>query len=131
MRMKVICGDPDCREEFFVESTDPVWECPECGREITNKHYPFLTAKLMQAKIDGDSADWRMVYSDLLDLVEAQVSSRLKGREGKADLSFIDEAKKIRSSKGRKSNAKWRELHDELLKKGREAVLALDAEAPS
>ncbi len=122
MRMKVICGDPDCREEFFVDSKEGVWECTNCTREIENKNYPFLTAKLMQARIEADSADWKRRFEEIIGEARKEISDRSQGKE--LDLSFIDEAElKLNEEL---SNAEYRELHDELLKEAREIVLQLE-----
>jgi hypothetical protein len=126
MRMKVKCGDEDCRTEFFVDSSEPVWTCTECGREIANRNYPFLTAKLMQAKIDGPRADWKRVYSDLLALARKEIGTRTAEGNKVIDLTFLDEAEKELKAKKRK-NDEWRRLHDELLERSRQAVLSLEA----
>ena len=122
MRMKVKCGDLDCREEFFVDSKDPVWECPSCSREIINKNYPFLTAKLMQAKIEGDMADWKNRFTELLEEATINIAERKGDKE--IDINFLDEAN-ANLSKDMPDN-KWRELHDELLNRARILVLELD-----
>ncbi len=122
MRMKVICGDPDCREEFFVDSKDSVWVCTNCTREIENKNYPFLTAKLMQARIEGDSADWKKRLEEMIGEARKEISERSRGKE--LDQSFIDLIES--RSKEELSNKEYRELHDDLLKRARELVLKLD-----
>lgn len=126
MRMKVKCGNEDCRTEFFVDSAEPVWTCTECGREITNRNYPFLTAKLMQARIDGPRADWNKAFSDLIELSKKEIAARTEGGKKVADLSFLDEA--VKNLKGKKrTNDEWKKLHDALLERSRQAVLALEA----
>lgn len=122
MRMKVICGDTDCREEFYVDSKDGVWECPNCSREIINRNYPFLTAKLMQAKIDGDEADWKNRFGEIIE--EARIAIEERKGERDVDLSFIDDAEKSLSME--LSMNEWKEKHDDLLIKAREIVLELE-----
>ena len=122
MRMKVICGDTDCREEFFVDSKDAVWECPNCERELINRNYPFLSAKLMQAKIDGDEADWKNRFGEIIEEAKNAIEERRGDRE--VDVSFLNEAENSLSLD--LSNNEWKEKHDDLLKKAREIVLDLD-----
>ena len=123
MRMLVRCGDQDCKNEFYVDSQDPVWECINCGREIINQNYPFLTAKLMQAKIDGDRADWRGMFIELVKTARIEINAR--GGEGDA-LGFLQEAEKD-AAKLQLSNEKWREKYDILLGQAREVILTLDS----
>ncbi len=122
MRMKVICGDLECREEFFVDSKDAVWECPSCSREIANKNYPFLTAKLIQAKIEGDSADWKVRLSDLIEEARKEISERSNGKE--VDLKFLDDADS--NLKKELDNNEWKRLHDELLDRAKSIVRELE-----
>lgn len=124
--MRVVCGDPDCREEFPVSSKDPVWECTACGRQIVNHKYPFLTAKLMQANIGGESADWRNMYAELLEQARMEIIERIEGKEAVIDLSFLEDGDALLESGVEKDNGEWRSLHDELLMKAREVVLQLD-----
>ena len=122
MRMKVICGDPDCREEFFVESKDRVWICPNCTREIENRNYPFLTAKLMQARIDRESADWKVRLEELIGEARKEIGDRSK--EGEYDLAFLDEFQSKLEEE--LSNSEYRDLHDNLLQRSREKVIQLE-----
>jgi len=126
MRMMVRCGNEECENVFYADSKDPVWECGNCGREIVNRNYPFLTAKLMQGKIDGDNADWRSLFMELVERAEIEISSR-GGREREGiDLSFLDAAKRLALEKPDLDNSIWRKEHDTLLERSREAVLSLD-----
>lgn len=122
MRMKVICGDPDCREEFFVDSKDRIWVCPNCSREIENKHYPFLTARFMQARIDKESADWKKRLSELIEEARKEISERSDG-DG-MDLSFLDEMESKLNLDLK--NDEYRRLHDRLMEKARKIVIELD-----
>jgi len=122
MRMMVRCGDQDCKMEFYVESKDPIWECPNCERTITNRNYPFLTAKLMQAKIDGDSADWEGMFKDLVKTARIEINAR----NGKEDqIEIIDLVDKDVSAKNL-TNAQWKEEHDKLLEEARKIILDLE-----
>ena len=122
MRMLVKCGDQDCKNEFYVDSMDPVWECTNCGREIINQNYPFLTAKLMQAKIDGDLADWRSMFIDLIKTARIEINAR--GGGGGA-LGFMEAAEKDAADL-ELTNDKWREKYDILFGQAREVILTLD-----
>jgi len=126
--MKVVCGDPDCREEFFVESKDPVWICTSCEREIVNRNYPFLTAKLMQAKIDGDNADWKKQLSELLSSAKEEIGARMAGKKERPDLAFMMETEAALCSGAERTNGEWRKMHDDLLSRAREVVLSLEKE---
>ncbi len=126
MRMMVRCGNEECENVFYVESKDPVWECSNCGREIINKNYPFLTAKLMQGKIDGDEADWKSLFLELVDRAEIEISSR-GGMEKKGlDLSFLKTARELADRPPKMNNSDWRREHDTLLERSREVVLFLE-----
>ena len=122
MRMKVICGDEECREEFFVDSKEHIWTCPGCNREIENRNYPFLTAKLMQAKIDGSQADWKTRYEEIIEEAAAHINERSKGKE--PDMSIVENARK--KLQDNRTNSEWRELHDEFLIGAREFILKME-----
>jgi hypothetical protein len=121
--MLVRCGDQDCKNEFNVDSKDPVWECTNCGREIVNQNYPFLSAKLMQAKIDGNQTDWRGMFIELIKTARIEINAR--GGNGD-DLGFLETAEKD-SVKLDLPNEKWREKHDILLGQARDVILTLDS----
>lgn len=65
MRFIVVCGNPDCREEYYTQTEDKQWTCPKCGRVKSNDYWPFLDARLMQAKIDKDT-DWKKMHDALI-----------------------------------------------------------------
>lgn len=65
MRFIIVCGNPDCRQEYGAETGDREWVCPHCGRVRENEYWPFLDARLMQATIDTDT-DWRKMYMELI-----------------------------------------------------------------
>ena len=122
--MIVKCGNPDCREEFKVSSKDPEWECPACSRAIVNRNYPFLTAKLMQAKIDGDLADWKGLFADLIDSARSEIEARPAGEGDGPDLSFLEEARSLLESDMPASE--WRRHYEQLMEKARDTVLSLE-----
>ena len=64
--MLIVCGNEECRKEFVGNTVDPYWKCPACDREIENKHFPFLTAKLMEAKASPGKAAWESLYVEHL-----------------------------------------------------------------
>ncbi|MFO8050721.1 MAG: hypothetical protein R6V01_03375 [Thermoplasmatota archaeon] len=121
MRMKVKCGDPDCREEFYVDSLSPVWECPNCSREIINRNYPFLTAQLMQAKIDREQTNWKAMYKKLIGSARKHIEAR-NGQH--LDISFLDQAEDLLNTE--MDNERWEEEHDKLLQRARELILELE-----
>ena len=124
MWMIVKCGDPDCRKEFKVSSKDPEWECPSCSRVIVNRHYPFLTARFMQARIDGDDADWKGLLSDLIESARKEIGLRAEGVDPPPDTAFLDKIESLLSEKSGESN--WRQIYDKLLQQARETVLLLE-----
>jgi len=65
MRFIVVCGNPECREEYYAQTEERVWTCTKCGRQKQNEFWPFLDARLMQARIDKDT-DWRRMHDELL-----------------------------------------------------------------
>ena len=65
MRFIIVCGNPDCRQEYSAETEEREWVCPHCGRVKSNEFWPFLNARLMQATIDGDT-DWKKMYMELI-----------------------------------------------------------------
>lgn len=123
MKMRVVCGDPECRKEFPVSSEDPFWECPSCGRKIENRKYPFLTAKLMQASIDGENADWKALFVDLMEQTRMEIVKRTEGKEVAPDLSFLDKAEDML---GEENGTSWKEKYDWLFSEARKTVLELD-----
>jgi hypothetical protein len=65
MRFIVVCGNPECREEYFAQTEDRQWTCTKCGRVKANDFWPFLDARLMQATIDTDT-DWKKMHDQLI-----------------------------------------------------------------
>ncbi len=61
----MVCGNLECREEYYAQTEDRQWTCTKCGRVKNNEYWPFLDARLMQARIDKDT-DWRKMHDDLL-----------------------------------------------------------------
>jgi hypothetical protein len=61
----IVCGNDDCRQEYGAQTDSRQWECPKCGRVKSNDFWPFLDARLMQARIDKDT-DWRKMHDQLL-----------------------------------------------------------------
>lgn len=126
VQIKVICGDEECRTEFPVSTDDPEWECPSCGRVITNRRYPFLTARLMQGTIDRESANWKELFRFLLERAETEIAKRSDDLEEAPEADFLDKARSLIGSDPDIPNEDWRTLHDDLLLKARETVLILD-----
>lgn len=154
MRIIIICGDPDCGEEYPTDTKDRTWECPHCGRIRDNQYYPFLTAKLMNARIHSDEADWKAHHDEMLAKARAKVFD-LRDRIGflRKDLG------KLRVQLPEEEQAKlpalvspddiedflgiwdpeapaddpkaWQDLHDQLLEGARGEILALEDAAQS
>jgi len=127
----VKCGNQDCGKEFRADTADPVWKCPHCGREIENRYYPFLTAKLMQAKINGDEKTWRERYESLIEESRLKILERYERiveKKGEGyyvpDMSFLEEAEEILDKDD--DEVDWKEEHDALLRKARKVVLEED-----
>ncbi|UCC94102.1 MAG: hypothetical protein JSW25_05430, partial [Thermoplasmata archaeon] len=74
MRIIIICGNPECGEEYPADTRDRTWECPHCGRSRENQYYPFLNAKLMNARIHSDEADWKAHHDELLMTAQGKVA---------------------------------------------------------
>jgi DNA-directed RNA polymerase subunit RPC12/RpoP len=67
MQIIIKCGGEGCGREFKGETEERNWLCPYCDHEIENKNYPFLCARLMEAKRVPDETDWRDLYDFLLE----------------------------------------------------------------
>jgi hypothetical protein len=153
MRIIIVCGDPDCSEEYYADSEDRLWTCPHCGREKENPYYPFLTVRLMHAKTAPDDADWKELHDELLlrarrrlaELTDregflTQEVARLRGRlpEGKLvppseppdDGGVAGFLAGWAPSGPEGDGGSWRALHDELLEGARAEVLLLEARVP-
>ena len=149
MRIQVICGDPECGEEYPTDTRDRFWECPHCGRAIENKYYPFLTAKLMNARIHADETDWKEQHDELLvqargkaadlqehlnvlrkDLRKLRVRLPEEEREALPDLEDIGSTDGFLDgwspdAPGDDMDA-WRRLYDKLLEGAREEIITLE-----
>jgi len=77
MQIIIKCGSDECRKEFRADIKVPEWICPHCERVIPNKNYPFLTAKLMEARSNPDNVDWKKMHEDLL----ADAIEKIKDKE--------------------------------------------------
>jgi len=69
MKMLIKCGSEECRTEFAADTTDPFWKCPACAREIENRHFPFLNAKLMDSKVRPEKAEWKNLFHEHLKII--------------------------------------------------------------
>ncbi len=102
MFIKIICGNEDCRSEFSADTLDPFWECLECERNIENKYFPFLTARLMEAKSHTDT-DWHSPFKEHFDMIKGFIEEKVSLLRSRDD-SFVlpekyslDELEEIRS----------------------------------
>ena len=149
MRIIIICGDPECGEEYPTDTKDRTWECPHCGRVRENKYYPFLTAKLMNARIHADEADWKAHHDELLmtaqgkvtdlrdrigflrkDLGKLLVQLPEEDRAGLPDLASSDDLPDFLGGWSPEAStdepATWRQEHDRLMEGARGEILALE-----
>jgi hypothetical protein len=149
MRIIIICGNPDCQEEYPADTEDRSWECAHCGRERPNLYYPFLTARLMNARIHSDEADWKEHHDELLMKAQRKVAdlgdhielmhkdlAKLRVRLSEEDRAKFDEDEGEPASGGFLDDwspeapdddmGAWRDLHDGLLEGAREQILALE-----
>ncbi len=149
MRIIIICGNPECDEEYPTDTTDRHWECPHCGRERENQYYPFLTAQLMNARIHADEAEWKEHHDARLegalskvadlrdhniflkkDLRKLRVRLPEEERAKLPDLDTIDKVDDFLASWEPQVEEDdmdaWRDLHDELLEGARGEIIALE-----
>ena len=149
MRIIIICGDPECGEEYPTDTKDRIWECPHCGRQRENQFYPFLNAKLMNARIHSDEADWKEHHDELLMTAKGKVAD-LRDR-----ITYLrKDLKKLRVQLPEEDQAKlhdlaspddiddfltgwvpeassdepavWLDLHDRLFEGARSEIMALE-----
>jgi len=67
MLLIIKCGADGCGKEYKAETNDRLWLCPYCDHEILNKDYPFLCAKLMEAKsAPPEETDWYDLFDVIL-----------------------------------------------------------------
>ena len=149
MRIIIICGDPECGEEYPTDTKDRIFECPHCGRVRENQYYPFLTAKLMNARIHSREADWKAQHDELLATAQAKVFDlrdrfgflrkdleRLRvqlpeeDRAGLPDLVTPDDIEDFLGGWTPEApaddTAAWKDLHDRLLEGARGEILAFE-----
>ena len=149
LRIQVICGDPECGEEYPTDTRDRFWECPHCGRTIENKYYPFLTAKLMNARIHSDETDWKAQHDELLvqahgkaadlrehlDLLRKDLR-KLRVRLPEEERAKLPDLDAIGGGDGflegwspeapADDMATWRDLHDRLLEGARGDIISME-----
>ncbi len=149
MRIIIICGNPECGEEYPTDTKDRSWECPHCGRQRENRYYPFLNARLMNARIHSDEADWKAHHDELLMDAKGRVAD-LRERIGllRKDLGKLrvqlpeDDQSKLPALASPDDvedflggwvpeapgddMAAWRDLHDRLLEGARAEIVALE-----
>ena len=149
MRIIIICGNPECGEEYPTDTKDRMWECPHCGRQRENQFYPFLNAKLMNARIHSDEADWKEHHDELLVTAQGKVTdlrdriaylrkdlSKLRvqlPQEDQAklpDLASPDDVDDFLTGwtpeAPSEDPAAWLDLHDRLFEGARAEIMALE-----
>jgi hypothetical protein len=142
MLIVIVCGGEGCGKEFRSDTKDRKWVCPHCGRAIENKYYPFLNARLMQARIDKDAADWKAMWEGLLEEANnlfkdrTERIARLK-RDLEGDPWAPIDTSDVRSpfavdvpAKGGEDvgGKEWRKLYEDLFKNARAIILEKDDE---
>ncbi|MDP6155717.1 MAG: hypothetical protein QF682_06215 [Candidatus Thermoplasmatota archaeon] len=76
MKMIIKCGNDECRKEFSANTVDPYWECPDCSRKIENRFFPFLNARMMEAKANPDKANWAKLFKEHLGVINGFVTEK-------------------------------------------------------
>lgn len=149
MRIYHACGNAECGEEYPTDTLDRLWVCPHCDRELPNPFYPFLTARLMNARIHADETDWQEMHAELLadanrragglrerigdlrkDLqtlkvrLPEDVHDEVRDLEGLANVdSFLEGWEPSAPEDDMKA---WRDLYDQLLEGARHEIIALE-----
>jgi hypothetical protein len=135
MQIIIVCGNDDCRQEYKVDTNDRYWECPHCGRKRESDHYPFLTAKLMQARIDGDAGDWETIHNESVETAAVKVQendltiARLEHEAGVAiegeTLASEHQAalKALKKEDDAADGEKWRARAEGFIKKARAIMI--------
>ena len=149
MRIIIICGAPECGEEYPAETEERLWVCPHCGRERENKYYPFLTATLMNARIHSDEAPWKEHHDELLSKARGKVTdlrdhmdwlrkdlARLRARLPEEERAKLADQPSEDAMDGFLGSwvpdaspddmGAWRDLHDQLLDGAREEIITLE-----
>jgi DNA-directed RNA polymerase subunit RPC12/RpoP len=79
MEFFIKCGGNECHREFKGNTDERSWLCPYCDHEIVNKLYPFLCARLMEAKSSPDDTDWKDLFDFLLEKARlAMIENNMK-----------------------------------------------------
>lgn len=135
MRLIIVCGNEDCRKEYYTDTEDRVRECPHCERKTENKYYPFLSARLMQSRIDGDQADWGSVYDETFEKALVKVQERmLRIRRLESDVDvpeeerYGDPIKDIEALRNEDPGEppEWRARLEILMKDARKVILPIE-----
>lgn len=142
MLIVIVCGGEECGKEFRADTKDRRWVCPHCGRAIENRYYPFLNARLMQARIDKDAADWKTMLEGLREEANnlfkdrterlARLRRELEGTPGATiDTGDIRSpfAVDAPANGGEAGGGKeWRRLYEDLFKSARATIIEKDDE---
>jgi endogenous inhibitor of DNA gyrase (YacG/DUF329 family) len=134
MRLRIICGNDECRQEYSTDTMDRYWECPHCGRVRENDFYPFLSARMMQARINGKDEDWEAVHEDIVNKADLRVQEknvRLRRLEGDLDVpddeahpDSIGEMANVIKDIGSREGLDWRARSELLMKEARKIIVA-------
>ena len=134
MKLIIVCGNEECRQEYNTDTKDRYWECPHCGRTRENEFYPFLTARFMQSRIDGARADWETLHMELTNKADVKVQEKnIRIRRLEGDLGIPDDEKHpdavalmgaLMKEDEEKSDLGWRERVEAFLKEARKIIIA-------
>ena len=136
LKLKVVCGEQDCRNEFSADTDEPEWECPACQHLIKNPHFPFLTARIMHSRARPDDVDWEEFFARLMEdvsgyfteradfLFNSKDGERVREELGEEAVAFIrmsmDGGDELAREYGERHNGEWHRMHESLLEEARE-----------
>jgi hypothetical protein len=136
LRLKVVCGQEGCRNEFSADTEEPRWTCPSCEHVIENPHFPFLTARIMQSKYKPEEVDYEAYFTHLVEDVRRHFldredflfrSSRAEAARdslGEKAMAFINmsmgEDEALVEEYRRRFEGDWRKMHESLLSEAKE-----------
>lgn len=92
MQIFIKCGGDECGREFKGDTGQPDWTCPYCGREVRNAQYPFLCARLMEAKSHPpEETNWKELLDHLLRKARLKyLENNMRLRENGLEASKLD-----------------------------------------
>ena len=141
MKIRVICGDDEFRNEFTADTEDPRWTCPKCDRIITNPHFPFLTARVMHSRARPDQVNWEELLDNLYEdvrkyfdgqmsvLNDAEGGAKARDHLGKDAVEFIlmsvEDEDAFMDGFRERFDGDAQKMHEALLEEAREIAVKL------